>query len=211
MTVVGTLSVPEHLRFLEPLVVVPAGTPDHPAGLDRQAPLALVVVLAASPPEVAVVEATVRSLLVDTEPDTVTVETSAELAAIRTAVSGELGSHARSTVLGILAIAALLVAVNLFSLVTMRRRDFGRRRGLGATRSLITGLLVCQVTLLAAVGAVIGTVGTVGFLVATGNPLPGGRFTVALLLASVLTAALAAIPPAALAARRDPLHELRVP
>lgn len=211
VVVTGALPVPDHLRFLEPLVVIPSSWPGALAGARPDDPLAVLVVLARSPSEVAAVEAVVRSLLDPANPQAVTVETSAELAAIRAAVGGKLGGQGRATVLGILAIAALLVATNLLALVTMRRKDFGRRRALGATQSLITALLVAQVSLLATVGAVAGTAATLTGLAAAGSPLPGPQFTLAVAVAGVLTAVLATVPPAAVAARRDPLHELRIP
>jgi putative ABC transport system permease protein len=204
LTVTTDLAVPEHLRFLEPLVVIPTGT-------DQPQPLTMIIILAGSPPEVAPVETVLRSLLRDTQPDQVTIETSTQLAAIRAAVAGQLGTHARSTVLAILAVSALLVAVNLLALITMRRKDFGRRRALGATRGLIITLLLTQVTLLALTGATLGTTGALTTLAATGNPQPGTQFTLATATAAVLAATLAALPPALIAARRDPLHELRVP
>lgn len=203
--VTGDMTVPPHLRFLEPLLVIPSGEAD-PAE-----PLTLLVVLARTPPEVAAVEEVVRGLLPTTAPGEITVETSAELAAVRAAVGGELGSHGRSTVLGILALSSILVAVNLLALVTMRRKDFGRRRALGATKPLIVTLLLTQVVLLASAGAAIGAAATITGLALAGDPLPGLPFTVAVAVAAVLAAALAALAPAMLAARRDPLHELRVP
>jgi putative ABC transport system permease protein len=208
LTVTDHLEVPGHLRFLEPLAVVPADATD-----DR--PLAMLVVLTRTPPEVAAVEALLRAMLADilqgSTPGEVSIETSAELAAIRAAVSGELGTHARGTVLGILALSAVLVAVNLLALVTMRRKDFGRRRALGATRALITALLLAQTGLLAGLGATAGTAGSLAVLAATGSPLPGVAFTLAVTVAAVLAATAAALLPALIAARRDPLHELRVP
>jgi putative ABC transport system permease protein len=208
VAVVGDVTVPGHLRFLEPLAVIPADAAS-------EQPLTLLIVLTRTPPDVAPVEAVLRAMLSDilqdAAPGDVTIETSAELAAIRSAVAGELGTHARTTVLGILALSTLLVAVNLLALVTMRRKDFGRRRALGATRALITTLLLTQTSVLAIIGAVLGAAATMVGLAATGNPTPGVQFTLAVTAAAVLAATLAALPPALIAARRDPLHELRVP
>lgn len=211
IVVSDSMQSPTHLAAFEPLVVIPASAPARWAGPDPEAPLAVLIVLAESPSEVGAVEAVIRGLLADTEPGTVTIETSAQLAAIRAAIGGELGTHARATVLAILAIAAALVTINLLALVTMRRKDFGRRRALGATRSFIISLLSVQVALLAIVGAVIGTTATLATLAVVNYPLPGAEFSVALATASILAATMAALPPAIIAARRDPLHELRVP
>src|SRR5690606_2429416 len=211
VVVVGGMTVPEHLRFLEPLVVIPSSSPAAPAGDHPEEPLAMLVVLARSPQEVAVVEAVVRSLLTDAEQGTVTVETSAELAEVRAAVNGELRTYGRGTVLAILAVSTVLVAANLLALVIMRRRDFGRRRALGATRGLIVALIMGQVAVLAVAGAVVGTSAAVVGLAAAGHPLPDVGFATAVGAAGVLVAVAAAVVPAVVASRRDPLHELRVP
>lgn len=211
LVVVGELAIPAHLAFLEPVVVVPSSTVESAAGASPDDPLVVLVVLADSPQQVAVVEQTVRGLLAPTDPTKVSVETSAELAAIRAAVRGELGSYGRGLVLAILGGAAVLVAVNNLALVTLRRKDFGRRRALGATRALIVALLLSQVALLALLGVALGVVAGLVGLVTAGHPVPDISFTAAVAVAAVLTATLAAYLPAVIASRRDPLHELRVP
>lgn len=211
LVVVGELAVPAHLAFLEPLVVVPSSTVEALAGANPDDPLVVLVVLADTPQQVAVVEEIVRGLLTPTDPTKVSIETSAELAAIRAAVSGELGSYGRSLVLAILAGAAVLVAVNNLTLVTLRRKDFGRRRALGATQSLIIALLLSQVALLAVLGAAVGVVTALVGLAGARQPIPDVSFTAAVAIAAILTATLAALLPAVIASRRDPLHELRVP
>ncbi|MGH8827475.1 MAG: FtsX-like permease family protein [Jiangellaceae bacterium] len=211
LVLLGGLVVPGHLSFLEPLVVVPSSEPGAPSGASSDDPLSVVVVLADAPEQVAAIADTVRGLLAGVDHTKVTVETSQQLADIRSAISGELGSYGRATVLGILAISAVLVAVNLLGLVVMRRKDFGRRRALGATQGLIIGLLLTQVGLLGVIGAIVGVIGTTVTLVANGQPVPDLQFTVAVGVAAVLTALVAALLPALVAARRDPLHELRVP
>ncbi|QSB14304.1 hypothetical protein JQS43_22815 [Natronosporangium hydrolyticum] len=205
VVVTGAVVTPSHLTFLEPLLIAPVVAP----GPDE--PVTLLVVVAESPGEVAAVEAVVRDLLPAAEPGDVTVETSAELAAVRSAIAGELGTHGRSTVLGILVVSALLVTVNLLAVVAMRRRDFGRRRALGATRSFIVAIIMLQVALLAIAGASLGTVATLVGLVLSQSPLPGVLFSLALGTAAVLAATAAAVVPAIIASRRDPLHELRLP
>lgn len=211
IAVVGGLDVPEFLKFLEPLVAIQSSGPDPPGGADHSGSLAVLVVLARSPAEVAAVETTLRGLLGHVERDQITIESSAQLAAIRAAVRGQLGTYGRATILGILAVSAVLLAVNLLALVTMRRKDFGRRRALGAKRSLIIKLLAVQVAMLAGTGALAGVAASLAWLASTGNPLPAASFVLAVAVAGTLTACLAALPPALYAARRDPLHELRVP
>src|SRR5690606_24947259 len=91
------------------------------------------------------------------EPGTVTVDTSAQLAEIRAAVNGELRTYGHGTVLAILAVSTVLVAANLLALVIMRRKDFGRRRALGATRGLIIALVIVLVAVADGAGAGAGT------------------------------------------------------
>src|SRR5690606_1518067 len=49
VVVVGGMTVPDHLRFLEPLVVIPSSSPVAPSGDHPDDPLAMLVVLARSP------------------------------------------------------------------------------------------------------------------------------------------------------------------
>nr|WP_158542871.1 FtsX-like permease family protein [Phytoactinopolyspora halophila] len=211
LVVSGKLEVPAYATFLEPLVVIPSSKPDAPSGTRPTDPLTVLIVLADSPRHVAPVSDTVKSLLEAADETKITMETSQELATIRTAIQGELGSYGRGTVLVILAVSAALVAVNLLTLVSIRRKDFGRRRALGATRSLIVALLLTQTALLAGIGALVGVAGALTALSVTGSPLPGPSFVIAVVIAAVLTALLGALLPAISAARKDPLHELRVP
>lgn len=93
----------------------------------------------------------------------------------------------------------------------LRRNDFGRRRALGASQGLIVGLLLTQVAVLSAIGAIIGCAAAAIGLAATGDPLPGLDFFAAVAALAVAVGAVAAAIPAVAAARRDPLTELRVP
>jgi len=201
----GTIAVPDHLGFLEPLAVI---APD--ASVTGFEPVNTLIVLADDPRHVLAITRAVVGLLGVTDPQLVTIETSTELAAVRAAVSGELGTYGRATVLGILGVAALLVAANLFGSVQMRRKDFGRRRALGASQLLIVGLLLTQTAVLALVGAGLGIVASNIILLTNGNPLAGPDFTLAVAVSAILTALVAAILPAIAAANREPLTELRV-
>lgn len=65
--------------------------------------------------------------------------------------------------------------------------------------------------LLAAIGALVGVAAPTVWQLAAGNPTASPSFSIAVAVVAILTAAIAALPPALYAARRDPLHELRVP
>lgn len=201
--VVGELHVPEFLAPLEPLIVVP-----EPAS--NAAPVGQIVVVAKRPELIGAVTAAAMSVTAPADATKVTVETSQNLVDLRGLIQGQLGSFGRQLVLGLLAVTGALLAVLLFSLVMMRRKDFGRRRALGASRGLIISLLLAQTGILAGVGILLGLVGSTVLLLALGDPLPGVAFVGALSLLTLLAALLAAVAPAVAASRRDPLRELRV-
>jgi putative ABC transport system permease protein len=204
--IAGEIPVPDYLRFLEPLIVVPqtkdASTP---------APVSVLVVIASRPDLVSPVSRAVQSVLAVEDPTKVKLSTSESLATLRALVEGQLGSFGRNLVVVIFALTALLVAAILYGLVMLRRRDFGRRRALGASQGLIVTLLLVQMAALGLVGAVLGSV-TAGIgLVATGDPLPGIDFFAGVAILAIAVGLVAALLPAVAAARRDPLRELRVP
>jgi putative ABC transport system permease protein len=201
----GVLELPDSLAFLDPVVAAPA-SPDPTA---PQAVTVLVVV-AASSEQVEAVTALVVSMLGVTNPEKVTVTTSAQLAALRGAVQSQLGAFSRSLTALVFAVGAVLVAAILFGLVMLRRKDFGRRRALGASRPLIVALLLTQVAVLGSIGAVVGCLGSGAVLLALGDPLPTLSFVAAAAVLATLTAVAASGVPAVVASTRDPLRELRV-
>lgn len=201
--VVGLLEVPEHLQGFEPLLV---------AGASEDAQdVAIVVILVDAPHHVAAVVRVLPSLLDVEDPARITIETSERLADVRAAVQGELGRFGRGTVLGAVAITGVLLTVNLVSMVVIRRREFGRRRALGASQALIVGLLLLQTGMLAALAAILSTLLTLGWFALRELPSPTPLFAAAVAGVAIVTALVAALVPALLAARREPLHELRVP
>ncbi|MGF3053937.1 ABC transporter permease [Microbacterium sp. YY-03] len=203
--VAGRINVPDFLTGFEPLALVP-----QPNATGTE-PINVIVVIAERPDLVAPVSAAVLSVLAADDPTKITVQTSAALAELRALIEGQLGSFSRGLVLALLGLTGALVAILLYGLVMMRRKDFGRRRALGATRSYIVTLLLAQTALLATAGIAIGTIGSVIALLALGDPLPGLAFTAALAILTLVTALIAALVPALVASRREPIRELRVP
>lgn len=201
----GRLEVPDFLAAFEPVVLVPQ---PEPTGAE---PVNVLVVIASRPDLVSPVSDAVLSVLAADDPTKITVQTSEALAQLRALVQGQLGTFSRGLVLIMLAITGLLVAVILYGLVMMRRKDFGRRRALGATRGLIIGLLLTQTVLLALVGVVVGAGVAVIVLLAAGDPLPGAGFFASVGVLALATATVAAVIPAIVASRREPIRELRVP
>lgn len=204
--VVGEISTPEFLTFLEPLVIVPQSRDN-----DGAEPVSVLVVIASRPDLVAPVSQAIQSVLAVDDPTKIKVSTSESLATLRALIQGQLGTFGRSLVLIVFALTAILVAAILYGLVMMRRKDFGRRRALGASRPLIVALLLAQMAFLSLTGAILGTVTAVVVLLSTGDPLPSAAFLVALNVLAIGVGTVAALVPAVAASRRDPLKELRVP
>jgi putative ABC transport system permease protein len=151
------------------------------------------------------------TLIAAQDPISVGVETSQTLADVRAAVQGELGRYGRQLVTLTLTAGLVLTALAVYSAVTSRRRDFGRRRALGASRSYIIELVATQTVLPAFTGAILGISVTAIILTATTGVTSDPTFAFAIGLLAILTAVIAAIPPAVVAAYRDPVRVLRVP
>lgn len=205
-SIAGTFRTPDFLRFLEPTVL-------EPIDADSTAPIPLttVVIVARDPALVEALTTITPALLGADDTSHLEVASSEDLANLRQLIDAQLSASAQSVVAAIFAITALLIAVVMFALVLLRRRDFGRRRALGATRGYVLGLVVLQVALLAGAGAALGSAGSVIALTVIGAPLPSPAFFVATAILATSTAALAATLPGLFAASRDPLRELRVP
>lgn len=139
------------------------------------------------------------------------VTVSGDLAAISDSVVQELQETARLTLLSVVILVAVLIGVMQFGRVTAMARDIGRRRALGATRSLILAQVLLSSAITAVFGVSVGTfLGAVISVLVTGQPpSPGFALGVAILL--LLAALLGALPPAVKAAWADPVRVLRVP
>jgi putative ABC transport system permease protein len=204
LAVVGKLELPEQLRFLEPLVLV------ADAG-QSEGPLAVLVVVVSEPHLVSPVARSLESVLGADDASKLSVSTSERLADLRALVDNQLGAFGRELVLLILGVSAALVGAVQYGLVLFRRKDFGRRRALGASRQFVFSLLLVQTALLCTLGSVIGCSVALAGLAASGDPLPEFSFFAAVAILAVSSGLLAAVVPAVAAASRDPLRELRVP
>lgn len=203
--VAGRLTVPDFLAPLQPLVIIPlSNTSGHE-------PINIIIVIAETPELVAPVSDAVLSVIAPTDPTKVSMQTSEALAQLRALIQGQLGSFSRGLVLAITGLTGTLVAILLYGLVMMRRKDFGRRRALGATRGLIVVLLVTQTGLLALAGIALGLGISLLTLTVIRAPLPGMEFTAALTILALAASLVAALVPALIASLREPIRELRVP
>lgn len=202
--VTGEVTLPDYLEGVAPVVAVPG---DVGGG----EPLAALTVLARRPQDLPLVSRLVSAALADVPRDKVRVQSSEELVELRAAIGGELTSQNRAIILGTTGASAAAMLTVVWATALMRRKDFGRRRALGATRSAIVGLMTSQVCVVSVIATFAGAGAGVGWLAATGKPLPGLEFLAALVLGFTLIATAAAAVPACWAATRDPVIELRVP
>lgn len=143
-----------------------------------------------------------RSLSVDSSP---------ELRELRAVVAGDLAQSSRQLMVLVLAVGASLVTITMSGFVSVRRRDFGRRRALGASRSTVLVIVAVQALVASVAGAAVGTLGGLVLTHHLAGALPGPRFVVGVAVLAVLTTVLAAGPAALSAALRDPVRILRVP
>lgn len=204
VSVVGQLPAPG-LDQLEPLVLQPQ---DRTSGTDR---LQVLVVVADRPANVAAVAAIVTGLLAGQPPQAISVATPQALADLSVAVTTDLDNYSRAAALLTLAAGLIVEALVVLAWVASRRRDIGRRRALGASRTVVAALLLGQVWLAAAIGTLLGA--AAGLIIvhgteAAGVPVP---FTAAICILTATTAALGALAPLTAAVRRDPVRVLRTP
>lgn len=169
-------------------------------------------VLSPAPSSTAVpVARALRAVVHSVSPGRLTVKTPDILAELHTVIGSDLASGGRQLLAAILVGGMLLVATTMAGATSLRRRDFGRRRALGATRSALVLLVLVQAAIAATIGSILGS--AIGLLAVwrLAGSLPPVEFVAAVGALSVLMALAAAVPPGILAARRDPVRILRVP
>lgn len=184
------------------VVIKDDGSPDY---LDR------LVIEAADSASVPSVAAAIPDALGDHGTAGTTISEPRALLDARQVVEGRIGEYGRTVVLGVLSGALVLCGLTVFSGVVARRRDFGRRRALGATRTQLLVLVVGQSLWPALAGVAVGTAVGLAVLAADINQLPPWGFPAGVAILVAMAVMLASLPPAILAAYRDPLRVLRVP
>ena len=156
------------------------------------------------------VAAAIPALAVADEPSGLEVESPDGALALREVLAGDLGLASRQLMATVLTIGLVLVGLTMFGAVSGRRRDYGRCRALGASRSTVVVLVLVQTGLAAVLGASVGCLGGLVTVRLMSGGFPDGAFTVGVGLLAVLMAAAGAVPPAIVASRRDPVRILRV-
>lgn len=212
--IVGSFSARSPLDFLDRSVLIAPSPPDAGAKSDegtRERPLIQSLYVMVSDVHRVDAVTTLLRQVIESETSGYSVRAPAELVEIRAVVADELGASSRRLLLAVLGIGLLIIAVTLTGAVSQRRRDFGRRRALGATRSAIIVLVLTQTAAASLVGASVGVAGGLVAVWQLAGSLPSGTFVLGVTVLAVLAALVAALPPAGLAATRDPVQILRVP
>lgn len=177
---------------------------------DGATPARSVHVVVSSVDAVRVTEPLVVTTLAPPDLGEITIQSPTGLADLQQVLGGDLGDYGRGLLLLTLGGGAVLVAVVVLAEVLLRRRDLGRRRALGASQWGLVGLVVTRTVAAAVPGALFGAVGG-AVAAAIWAQLPPLGFTCAVTVLTGLVSGIAAIPPALLAATRDPVGVLRTP
>ncbi len=156
------------------------------------------------------VQRAVLGLFGTVDPTDLSVDSPRALNTISELVKGQLGRYNQSLLSMILGVGALFIAIVVLADVLLHRKELGRRRALGATRSDLSVLTVVRTMIPGTVGALVGC-GAAWALYAYGGTLISVSFTVAVGLLAVVASGLAAALPAAWASMRDPVSVLRTP
>ncbi|UJH71099.1 FtsX-like permease family protein [Ornithinimicrobium sp. INDO-MA30-4] len=152
----------------------------------------------------------VLSLIAPPTPTDIAVSSPISLADLQAQVTGDLATFGRTLLAAVLGGGGSLVAVVVLADVLVRRKDLGRRRALGATRSTIVALVLVRTLAPAMLGATLGCSLGVA-LAARIEAVPPWSFTVGTATLAILAAATATVAPALFAAARDPVKVLRTP
>ena len=202
--VVGTIRDADALSDYEPLLLRPRHAKDV-------GDIGAIVLIAKDAAEVNALVEVIRPMVAGDTGNSVSIDASHALAALQGSVDDQLSGFTGLLVAGVFVGAGTLVTIVQTALVVLKRRDWGRRRALGASRSLISALVISQTGIVAAASATAGTLATLISLQVTGDPQPSWRFVCSVAVLAVASSLAAAVLPALLASRRDPITELRVP
>lgn len=202
--VVGWFSAADPLDdALEPFVLVPGDA--EALVLER------IIVTVDDVGWVELVAASLPSMIGTAAAEAATVERSLALLEARDAVRNEVALRDRALIAAMLVASMLLACVVVFAGTVSSRRDFGRRRALGATRAQLTLLVMLSTLWPSLLGAGLGTAFGSVYLASAIGRSPDPDFPVAVGVLTVLSLVVASAIPAAVAATRDPLRVLRVP
>lgn len=202
LAVVGWFQAAEPLRALEAFILVPG---------EREIELERVIVAASDVGGVEPIANALPAMIGESAAQGASVQRSGALLEARESVRAEINRQDRALVVALLLGAMVMAAAVVFAGTVAARRDFGRRRALGATRLQLTLLVLLGTLWPASIGAALGVLAGWGYLGSRLGVLPDWRYPVAIGTVTIMGLVAASIFPAAVAATRDPLRVLRVP
>ncbi len=156
------------------------------------------------------VQSSVLQLIAAPDPTALKVSSPTTLANLQDQITSDVAAFGAGLLLLVLAAGAILTTLVVLADTLVRRKDLGRRRALGASRTAIITLVTTRTVLPAAIGALAGTLAGL-LLVTRMGATPPITFCAGTAVLALLTAALAALAPAVIAAYRDPVAVLRTP
>lgn len=153
----------------------------------------------------------VKSVLPKASPPSLTVSSHEAEAASALTVTRALDLDSRRGLVASLLGAGALVAVIQTAVVALRRRDFGRRRAIGATRGVVVALVVGEAVVTSSAGCLASIATTSVLWERIHGTTPSLVLSAALATLMIATASSFAVLPAVLASRVDPAFEMRSP
>jgi putative ABC transport system permease protein len=200
------ITLPERLERFRSTVMLPrADAPQDQPGWDT------LVVGVVALDRVGPIDDAIQPLLRGDGGAPIAAETSLQLVDATRRLADADGRMIRLLALLCAGINAILTAIVFTTVASARRKDLGRRRALGASRHVIFRILIFGYSGLVAAAAATGV--AVGLLVSwiAFDTATSTVIGVAVLAQSCGIAFLVLSPLALLAARRDPVRELRLP
>ena len=149
-------------------------------------------------------------VLAPPDPQGVQIDSPASLAQTAQDLNAQMAGFGRTLLLLIVGAGGFFVAAVVLADVLIRRRDLGRRRTLGITRSDLVLLVAARALVAAVAGAVLGCVSGGIINQVSGSPIPLD-FVTAIGVLACLVATVVALLPAWYASRLDPVRVMRAP
>ncbi|MBK7821124.1 MAG: hypothetical protein IPJ61_08620 [Tessaracoccus sp.] len=153
-------------------------------------------------------ERAVRRILAPDDPANMRLTSPQDLAEISREIDGDVRAAGYEITVLVLLVGALFVGAVSLADVLIRRRDLGRRRALGMTRSDLTALICLRVGISAASGAVLGVIALQAHGALSGTSIPVASAAASAALVAI-AAVVATVPAALISAGRDPVVVLR--
>lgn len=157
------------------------------------------------------VVASVVAMSDSTRPGEIRVDRSTGITKLREGVAGAIKEHGTTIVLSVMLGSALILALVSLLMINARRQEFGRRRALGATRSMVVALVMVEGFMVISTASLLGGATAATYLWVRHSVLVPLDFCIWTVVAASLGGVAAQLPSAVAAGLRDPVHVLRTP